>query len=266
MSLFVKTETMGASTLARGLDVLEAFKSDRAELSIPEIARRTGLTTGTAYRYAATLKSRGFIQESRTRGRYRLGMGVLELARVVSLQVDLIPASLPSMRRLAEETKETVLLAAIHQSKGICLERVESRHALRVTWERGSTFHLHAGATGKVLLACLDEGKLSIFLDGGKLPQLTKKTVTDPRKLREDLALIQTRGFCISEGEETPGIRAIAAPVIDTGGDMPASLTVGGPAQRLTKRISNGIAGLLIEEAERISQGLSFRSTGQGDG
>lgn len=254
----MKRVTIGASTLAKGLDVLDALRSGQTELSIPEIARHANLSEGTVYRYVATLKSRGFIREGSTRGYYRLGMGVLELARIVSLQVDLIPASLPSMKHLAAETNESVVLATISQSRGICLERVESRHPLRVDWERGSTFHLHAGATGKVMLSCLDEDALGRFLNGRRLPQLTKKTITDPRRLRKDLAAIKKRGFCISEGEETPGIRAVAAPVLDLRGGMPASLTVGGPAQRFKKDVATEIAGLVVREAEKVSRRLSF--------
>ena len=140
------------NTLDKALRILTLLGESRCELSAADIARSLALPRSTAYRHILALKSQGLVEEDPGTGRLRLGARLLQLAGGVRRQ-GLVEVALPQMERLVAETGETVILAGLHGTSGICLERVEGHHALRVSHERGAIFPLHAGATGKVLLA-----------------------------------------------------------------------------------------------------------------
>ena len=244
------------STLENGLRVLALFSKRRPTMTIAEMARETGLRENTMYRYVATLKASGLIEESPRRGYYQLGMKCLEFSSIVQCQISIGAISLPIMRDLAFQTGETILLAAIHGHRGICLEKIESSHMLRVAYERGSTFHLHAGSSGKVLLAYMSDAARQEILSEVGLPRLTSNTTTDVEELTEELRGIRRQGYCVTDGEQLDGIRGISAPVLDGAGRVRACLNVEGPIRRLEGRPTDEAIRLARRAAKEITARL----------
>ena len=66
-------------SLFKMLEVLEAFSSTDPELSVVEIARRSGLPRTTVHRIVDSLRSVGFLEQEASRDRYRLGIKLFEL-------------------------------------------------------------------------------------------------------------------------------------------------------------------------------------------
>jgi DNA-binding IclR family transcriptional regulator len=244
------------STLARGIDMLFLVGRSPPSMTVSEIASATNLLESTAYRYVATLRARGLLDECEESGHYRLGLRILELARPVVHQLDILRIGLPTMRSLVAATGETAVLAMIRGTMGICLEKVESSHGLKASWDRGATFRLHGGATGKAILAFASPGILESIVEKEGLVKLTDKTTTDLELLRQELADIREKGFAVTEGEETPGVRAIAAPIFDHLGNITASLTIGGPVARLDWKATESAIPLVVEGAKEITRKL----------
>lgn len=243
-----------ASTLGKGLDILGIFDDSHVELTVKDMAHLTGMSEASVYRYLETLRARGFITEAKRPGAYTLGLRILELGRLIQAQSSLTRIALPIMEQLTKKTGETVVLATIRGEKGICIEKVESHHTLRVTWQQGSTFALHAGATGKVLLAYLDDNEIDDLFSRAVLTRFTNKTITELDVLKEDLANIRQDGLAITDGEETLGVCAVAAPIFNAHGKILASLTVGGPLLRFTEEKTAQIAKLTTESAKEVTK------------
>lgn len=242
-----------SATLKKGLSILSLFDKGHPIMSIPEITARLNLPESTAYRYIATLKSQGWIMEDSKPGYYRLGLKILELARVVKQQ-SIIDLSFPIMEQLSDQTGETVILAGIYDKKGICLGKDEGHHNLRVSYERGETFYLHAGATGKALMAYLSEEEQDSIIEEIGLPKLAENTITDPDKLRIELKRVREDGFAVSDGEVHQGVRAIAAPIYNDRGKVIANLTVGAPIHRLEGLRTEETIQMVIEAARKITE------------
>lgn len=244
---------MRLSTLEKGLNILSLFDKDHPIMSVSEIASRLGLPESTVYRYIATLKSWRLVEEDTKPGCYQLGPKILELARVVR-QRSIIDLSFPIMERLSNQTGETVILASIYDRKGICLEKVEGYHNLRVSFERGTTFHLHAGATGKLLMAYLSEEEQDSIIREVGLPRFTENTITDPERLKVELEKIREDGFAVSDGEVHQGVRAIAAPIFNGRGKIIADLSLGAPIHRLEGSRKEETIRLVIDAAGKITK------------
>jgi len=246
----------GSSVLEKGLGLLSHFTEDRTVLSISDLSALAHLSTSTVYRYLVTLRSQGFIEVDARPGYYRLGLKILDLSRAIKRRTT-ISLSLPVMEDLANQTGESILLCARYGQKGTCLEKVEGRHNLRVSYARGEPFHLHAGATGKVLLACLSNKEVAAIIRDVGLPAFTKNTITDLEKLKTDLAKIRKAGFAVSNGEMHEGVRAIAAPIYNGRRKVIADLTVGAPVHRLEGLRIEETVRMVIEAARKITEQMS---------
>lgn len=243
------------TTVERAIDVLLLFDEQHPVLSAAEVARRLGMSRSTTYRYLQSLRSYQLVEEDEAGG-YRLGPRVFQLARVARQGLGLSEIALPLMRELAARFGEAVLLTRRSGNHVVCVERVESRHPMRLSYERGEVLPLHAGASAKVILAFLQPDEIDAVL-ARPLPRYTERTVTDPERLRADLAAIRAAGYAITEGEVDPGVRAVAAPIYHPSGEVVAALTVVGPAFRMDDRVLPEVLDAVRAAARTISQRLA---------
>ncbi len=250
--------TEGASqgrnaTADRAIDVLLLFNEQQPVLTAEDISERLGMPRSTTYRYLQSLRSYGLVEENDSSGGFRLGLTVFRLARAARQGVGLYEVSLPIMRQLVAQTGETVLLTRRIDAHVVCIERVESPHRLRLSYERGQMLPLHAGASAKVLLAYLTPTEIEAMLSNGPFPRYTEHTLTDPDALRTQLEIIRNRGYAISEGEVDEGVRGVAAPIFDTQKRAVAGLSVAGPAIRLNDAVLPGVIQAVQEAAKCIN-------------
>jgi len=241
------------STLERCVQILTLFDDATPRLSVEEISARLGLPKSTVYRYVSALKKHRLISEDSRPGTYRLGTRILTLARGV-VRSSVQKLALPFMERLRERYGETVILSGLRNNQGVCLEKVEGTHALRVSHDRGAIFPLHAGASGKVLLAYLPAGDQERIINSQELTRFTKTTITDPKRLREELRRIRAQGYAESDGEVTEGTYGIGAPILGRGGRIIAALSISAPKQRLQGEKKEKIVNAVVGTAEKITQ------------
>jgi len=245
----------GQATLAKGLEILCLFSEQRPTISVHDVISHLKVPRSTAYRYLRTLRQYGFIEEDSQSSRFRLGMKMLELSRLAGRRHTLVEVALPVMKRLCDETGESVFLSVANGTNAVCLERVESQNPVRFSYERGKSSPLHGGASAKVLLAFLDKDTQSQVINPEKLPKLGPNTITDPKELKDELSRIRQRGYAFSQEEVDPGAWAIAVPILARNGRLLASLTVGGPIHRLPPE-RDELAKRLKEAAAEIAAGV----------
>lgn len=239
------------STIDRVLDVLDLFSEECPSITVATVAEKLGRPRSTAYRHIEVLKEAGLIEERGGGGVYRPGLKLLVLARLVRRNRTAMEVILAIMRQLAKETEESVVLTVPFGLHGVYLEEIESPHALHLTHGRGSLAPLHAGASGKALLAFLGEETIEAVIKQG-LHAYSPQTITDPDKLREHLAEIRSRGYAISTQEWHPHIRGIAAPVFGADGRVVASIGASGPSHRLSMPKLQAMAPLVLDAAKRV--------------
>jgi DNA-binding IclR family transcriptional regulator len=239
-----------SSTAENVLDVLLLFDTGRRELTADEISRLIGAPRSTTYRYIRTLREKGFLE--RTEGdAFRLGPRLLQFARLARAQEDVGAAALPVMERLCAEARETVLLTRISNRHAVCIERVETPQAVRISFERGDVQPLHAGASSKILLA-FAPGKLVEDYLAGPLAPVGLNTVTDPETLLRQLVEIRAQGYCLSESEVDEGATAVAVPVLERRGRLWVGLSTAGPTFRMGPEVIERHVALLKEAAKEI--------------
>ncbi|MEW5825591.1 MAG: IclR family transcriptional regulator [Candidatus Bipolaricaulota bacterium] len=241
------------NTLEKCVRILTLFTETTPVLGVAEIAERLELPRSTAYRYISALKAHRFVEEVPGSAGYRLGGRILEMAATMARK-PLREVALPHMERIARETGETVLLCGLRGHVGVCLEKVDGTHALRVSYELGDTYPLHAAATGKAILAFLEPSEQKAVIREVGLPRLTATTITSESRLDKELARIRVAGVAESDGESIAGTHGIAAPIVSPSGRVMGSIGISVPHLRAQEKNRERLARLVIDAARAISE------------
>jgi len=246
------------SSVANALRLLKVFSDDESEIGISALAQRMGLAKSTVHRLASTLLGADMLEQNPETGRYRLGLALLELGALVRRKMDVSNEARPYLRMLRETTGETVHLAILDHASVFYVTKLESKQAIRMSSEVGARAPVHCTGDGKALLAFQSEEFVENVIGGG-LPGRTAHTITDAKVLRRDLAVIRARGYAIDNEESESGLRSVAAPIRSESGAVVASLSIAGPAHRISRKSLASHAREVVAAADAISQRLGYR-------
>jgi DNA-binding IclR family transcriptional regulator len=245
-------------SVGRAVSVLEHL-SREGWSGVTDVANALDIHKSTAYRMLATLKARGLVEQDTQTERYRLGLGLVLLARAVTADLDVVRAARPVLQELSAETRETVTISVLAGEEVVVLDQTNAAPSiLNVNWT-GKHFPLHCTSDGKILLAHLPERQQELAL-ARPLRRYTDQTVTDPARLREQLEAVRRDGYGFSVEELEVGLIGVAAPVFASGGRAVASISVSGPSFRLTVDSIPEVGEQTKRAAAQISRTLGFRN------
>ena len=137
-----------SSVLGKARLILDAFGSD---LSLSELARRSGVAKASVHRLAGELVEWGLLERAGTN--YRLGLRLFELGQMVPRQRILRDAALPYMEDLLVVTQETVHFAVRDGIDVLYIEKIIGHRGLRQQSRVAGRLPLYCTATGKMILA-----------------------------------------------------------------------------------------------------------------
>ncbi|MFI7078394.1 IclR family transcriptional regulator [Micromonospora sp. NPDC049903] len=210
----------GRSVTSKVLALLDAFSPGEPALTLSELARRAELPLPTAYRRVAELVAWGALERGDD-ARYRVGLRLWEVGSLAPRGLGLRELALPVLEDLYEVTHENVQLAVRQDLELVFIERIAGRHAVPVLTRVGGRFALHATGVGLVLLAHAPAQVQERVL-AAPLTRYTELTVTDPVRLRRQLAEIRRAGYAISDRQVTMDALSVAAPIAGPDGVVAA--------------------------------------------
>lgn len=229
----------------------------KESLKFSEISQALDMPRSSAYKYLAVLREQGFLDFDDNTKRYRLGLKFMELGNLVKSQIRIDQVALPYMKELAHALKETVILSYLSSGVAYCLERVGPESGLLFSMQVGAHLPLYSGASAKVLLAQLPNSEIDEILKRVKLTPLTKNTITNPEKLKQNLNEIKTQGYSYSDQETDWGARGVGAPIVCAKLSIIAGLCVVGPTQRMEGKKLEKAKKLVAESALKVSRELN---------
>ncbi len=245
----------------KAIQVLNCFTTGKPVLGIGEVSRMTGFTKSTVSRLLSTLNGRGCVESVEGHGRYRLGYRIYLWGLISQKQNGLNNIARPVMETLRDKVGEEICLYVVENSQRVCIERIESMHELARVAHVGSPLPLHAGASGRVLLAYLSNEQREQILSQAPLDKLTDQTLATVEELEQSLAEIRRIGFGISRGEREPNAYSVVAPVREGAGHVVASLTISGPVFRLSEEQLELNIQAVLEASAEISKKLGYVKT-----
>lgn len=202
-----------SSTLTKGLGLLRAIIADNAHSSLTEIARAIAIPLATAHRLAVTMEAEMFLS--------RVGKGYYMAGPALSLLVDQATPIHPlavrlrrSLARLSRESGAFVHFGVLEDGMVTYLVR-EPRSSECLFTVETMQLEAYCSAIGKVLLAALPDVDLDAYLEGGPFIALTANTITDPGRLRSEIARVREERLGYDRREIREDLFCIAVPVGD---------------------------------------------------
>lgn len=248
----------GTTAIDRGAELLVRVLESEQPVALGELASASGIPKSTASRLLSALERQGLVEQDGERGRLRPGPAILRVAERSLLERNVVELGRPSLEALGEATGETVNLAVPARHGVEHVAQVDGLHFLGAGQWLGRTVDYHCTANGKVFLAY---GRVA--MPAGELMALTPHTITDPDRLRRELAAIRASGFAEAIDELEVGLAAIAAPVRGAGGQVVAALSITGPTVRMTPERIVEFKPILVEEARMLSRRLGNPQQGE---
>jgi DNA-binding IclR family transcriptional regulator len=246
-------------SVSRALDILEAFSVGQEEMGVTELSRNLKLHKNNVFRLLATLETRGYVEQDRATGHYRLGVKTFEVATVFLHHLGLERQAQPVLEALAQDTGEAAYLSVLDGPFVVAVGMVETTHAVRVVSHLGRRLPAHAIALGKAQLAFRPQGELDELWKQHEPVELTARTIVDPLRLAEELGRVAETELAIEEEEAEDGVCAVAAPVRDYARRVVAAVGVRGPGFRLPReRLLGDVGGRVKTAAREVSSRLGY--------
>lgn len=188
-------------------------------LTLTEICARLGIHKSRGYTLLNTLQQFDLIERDDQTKTYRLGSGILHLARNILTGLDPGHVAAPFLNHLAQETGSAAYFGLI---QGDRVHIVVGRDGYRYgyTLSLGNSYHLTHSAHGKAIAAFMSREKRERLLSGNDLCFYGDNEPVDMARLRKELEKCRKTGYAYDPGEINPGIMAISAPVFGANADI----------------------------------------------
>lgn len=243
-------------TVQKALNLLEALVRSGQPRRLTELSRQLGLTKPNVYRLLSTLSTLGYVKKDPVTTLYSPTLKIWELGSLLVRDVDLVAVAQPRLRRLCQDTHESVQLAVFDSGFVVYVDKVDSPQPLKAMTSIGSRVPATVTSTGKALLAWLPPESLDQAM--AHVKRYTALTLTRRKDIERDLEETRIRGYAVNRGEFRVGVAGVAAPVRDRTGGVVASIGVWGAEKAILGARREELAHVLIVAARDISRDLGF--------
>jgi DNA-binding IclR family transcriptional regulator len=227
--------------------------------SAGELASIVAEPVSSTYRLLSSLVSLGWIEPALARGKYRLGVYLVQIGGELEDRVDVRQACQPELRKLRQNTKETTFLCYRRGDSAVCVERIGGRDVQALSMRIGDALPLTHGAAPLAILANLPREERELVLERatfsvGGAGQTVSRAEIDNKILRA-----REQGHSVSDEDVTPGIAALGAPVFNHRGELVGAVSLSGLRDRVLDP-ERRMAEAVRQAALASSRALGFRS------
>lgn len=232
--------------------------ADKGDLSVAEVASYLRMNRSTCHRFLATLRELEYVSQNPDSS-YRLSFRVFELGMKVADRLQVRQIGQPYLNELAHLFKETVNLGYWDGKEIIHIDKINSPEILRMDPGIGSRIPAYCTGLGKSILAFRSVEERKAFLNSVSLKAMTPQTIITAKGLEKELDRVRKHGFAVDNEEFCIGLRCIASPVFDYNDYPSYSVSVAGPASRVTNERINQIQENVRRVCKNFSKNLGAK-------
>lgn len=259
ISDIIRSDMQEVGSIRRAAEILNLFTQGYEEVSTTEIVQKLKINRSTVMRLIYSLVSNGILRQTSKRGKYCLGVQIMNLARAFLLNIDLEVVCQPYLNELRSMTEETITLDVREEDQRVCISIVEGNKPVRMGAKvKGERATLHAGADSKLLLAFLPDEEIDKIIKVNGLPRYTVNTITNKKKMKKEIDNIRENDFSISKEERWEYAYCISAPIRNYTGMVIAALSIIGVIMSLNSEREKELINLVKEKATDISNQLGY--------
>lgn len=238
----------------RAVMILELLAAEPAGLGLARIAGKLGFAPQTAQSLLRTLEAHEMVVQRERGAPYCLGPHIHRLSRKWMGGRDMTALAGQTVEALSRDIGEYVLLARLRGRTLVCLGEAGPERALMISPELAFSGDLYTLATGKLLLAYLDDDERETVIGSLNFKTRGPRRVAGPAELRRQLERIRRQGWGVCIEEHGAGIAAMAVPVRNEERRVVAALGTAVPLVRFPKAKRTKLREKLQSAAAQIEK------------
>lgn len=238
------------------MNLLEALVRSGQPRRLTELARQLELTKPNVYRLLSTLTVLGYVKKDPQNSLYSPTLKMWELGSMLVRDVDLVAVAGGRLRKLSEETHESVQLAVFDSGFTVYVDKVDSPQPFKAITNIGSRVPATVTSTGKAMLAWMPSEALDMAFQHVK--RFTPSTLMRRKDIERDLEETRLRGYAINRGEYRQGVAGVAVPIRDRTGGVVAAVGVWGAEASILGPRRDDFALMATAAAREVSRELGY--------
>ncbi|PLS21617.1 IclR family transcriptional regulator [Amylibacter cionae] len=252
-----KQNTLFVASLAKGLSIMKAFDENHTEMSLPELAERTGLEKSAVQRLANTLHLEGMLEKDPNTRRFRPSHAFLNLAYSYLWSDPLIPVAMPKLIDLSQELGETINLAEMSGDHIIYVSRLPCKRTYFAATVIGRRLPVLSTSSGRAMLGTHPDDVREQAVAEWSLRRFTPSTTLDRGEIAQSVEKAHVDGFAISRNQMILNEIGVAAPICGPSGKAYAAIQCSVSSFQWSEdEIQKRIVPLLLDTANAMGPAL----------
>ena len=245
----------GVPAVIKAARLLDALAAAREPLTLTALADELKLPKSTLHALCATLVQTGLVRRFEN-GAYHLGMHVVDLSHALLARTDLTTEFARVWDSQALLPEETIILSVLDGADIVYVACRNGTRPLGLNFRIGMRLPANCTASGKAQLSTLPQERILEMGRTNGFAALTRKSVTDTRRLLKELAQARQRGYSVDDEGTGDGMICFGAPVFGSG----AAHAVAGVGVSLVKAATSARQrSLAIQAVQKLALTLSER-------
>ncbi|MDX8456842.1 IclR family transcriptional regulator [Mesorhizobium sp. VK9D] len=237
--------------LNRVLNMLEFLHANQRAIGIGELAKGLNAPRSTTYTLVRELVEAGLLEMAGDGNRVYFGKKLYLYGMAYMRGNDLLRRGRQEVDTLSRETGETSELCMLQSGRYTIVHSSPGTRPFRISSATGLQIPLPWTASGRLLLAGLDRGRIEAMVteDDLVLPDGRKLVLED---FIDDIARARVTGYCVTSGLVDAYTKCLAAPVFSAPGKVEATMCLVVPIDTSGERTGE-LLTVLRERAARLS-------------
>ncbi|HWU65259.1 MAG TPA: IclR family transcriptional regulator [Ensifer sp.] len=254
-------DSVSASSLVRGLEILRAFRASDPTLSNFDLMERTGLPKATVSRLTYALVNMGYLIYQEELGRYSIGPSTVTLGYSALSSMPVVKVAQPLLQRLVDRTGVAAALGTRSGLEMVYLANARAMGPVTLQLNVGSHLPIWKTAMGLAYMVAMLPSARDELVE-----QLVRHEPDNEKAIRASLDDAMTsshaHGFVCSFGTYYSYINAVGVAFRPTDGSQLVALTCGGIVDLLPREDCVGKVGdALLETVRQLQHCLEHGQT-----
>jgi DNA-binding IclR family transcriptional regulator len=239
--------------VVRAAAMLRLLSNAAAPLGVNQIARELDIIPSTCLHILRALTAEGLVAVDLTTKRYRLGLEILNLAKV-ALRGSISDQAQPYLDEIVRKYSVTAFAVSISAPEHyIVTAKSNSPHSIRLQVDLGSRFPALVSATGRCVAAYSSMAPRSLR---AQFERLRWHRAPSFEEWQAQVANVRTQGYAVDDGNYINGVYIAASPILGPDGEFRHALVVLCIKEGWSEVDLQALAETVRTSAAQVAEGL----------
>lgn len=248
----MKAEPRGIQSVEVAGHILRTIAGQSKPLSLTDIAEGMGAAPAQIFSYLVSLERTGLLKRDPATQKYEPGPLSLRLGMDALYNAPKAEVAIATVKRLGQEHKLNVFVSVWTRFGPVVIFYREFGRVMNLGFKQGAVFSLTRTATGKLFAAFTSRQKCDAVIQQQTFTH-DDLSVFNSAAFQQTLSDIRQQGLSLSQSTPTPSVSALAAPVLNSSGDIQLAISALFPANQLNEEEIASLSKIILADAVALS-------------